>query len=42
MWEAELPGTGFSIGALYAFVIVVSLGLFIMRLAINRKDKDGK
>lgn len=42
MWDTDIPGLEFSFGALYAFLIVVSLGLFIMRLALNHKDKDGK
>ena len=42
MWQTDIPGTYFSFGALYAFLIILSLGLFVMRLAINRKDKDGK
>lgn len=38
LWETDIPGTGFSFGALYAFVLVLSLGLFLMRIALNHKD----
>lgn len=41
LWATEVPQTGFSFGALYAFLLIVSLGLFLLRLAIGNKDKDG-
>lgn len=42
MWKTDIPGTEFSFGALYAFVLVISLSLFLMRIAINRKDGSDK
>lgn len=42
LWETDIPGTDFSFGSLYAFVLVISLALFLMRIAINRKDGSEK
>lgn len=42
MWDTEVPTAGFSFGALYAFLIIVSLGLFVLRIAMNKKDKEAK
>lgn len=40
LWATEVPQTGFSFGALYAFLLIVSLGLFLLRLALNHKERE--
>lgn len=40
MWETEVPGTGFSFGALYGFLIMVSLFLFVVGIGTRLKYKE--
>ena len=42
MWNTLVPGTSFSFGAFYTFILFVSIGLFMLRLAIGNKNKDGE
>lgn len=41
LWQTLVPGTSFSFGALYTFILFVSIGLFMLRLALGNKNKDG-
>lgn len=41
MWNTLVPGTSFTFGALYTFILFVSIGLFMLHLAIGNKNKDG-
>lgn len=42
MWNTLVPGTPFTFGALYTFILFVSIGLFMLRLALGNKNKDGE
>lgn len=42
MWGTLIPGTDFSFGGLYAFLIFLSLFLFLVRIAGHHEDKEAK
>lgn len=42
MWNTQVPGTSFTFGAFYTFILFVSIGLFMLRLALGNKNKDGE
>lgn len=40
MWETQVPGTRFSFGALWSFVLVVSMFTFLVGIAVHKHDKE--
>ena len=42
MWQTDIPGTSFSFGALYLFVVLLSLFIMVLRIASAKDQKEGK
>lgn len=38
MWTTEVPGTGFSFGALYSFLLIVSIFILLVQIATRHSE----